>query len=55
MIPYYELFEFVFDYNPEFDFVSEVYDPVPTAKEFRIFEGQIVQPETIEVLKEFVG
>lgn len=51
IIPYYELYEFVLDFNPEFTLATEVFDPIPSVKEAPIYEGQVVQPETIDVLK----
>lgn len=55
IMPYYELYELVLDDQPKFSFECQEYQPVPTASEPRIFEGEVCNVENVEVLKDFLG
>ena len=55
IMTYYELYEMILDQNPQFSFKCQCYNPVPVAMEKRIFEGEVLEVETVEIFKDIVG
>ena len=55
ILPYYELYEFLLDSNPDFVLNCSEYKPIPIVKEVSMSSGEVVDVESVEILKEFVG